>query len=136
MAINGSKSSVYKCLNSTFLVKASSCLRKNLKNYYRAKIFIIIFLRIPFLNKSDLKTMHALAKNLIIDSMTKEPDFIFSIRKMISYSNLESIWKTRHFEALRWMESMWKKTASLTNWLETTINKVQVWKTFLNSWLV
>ena len=25
--------------------------------------------------------MHALGKNLIIDSMTKEPDFIVSIRK-------------------------------------------------------
>ena len=34
------------------------------------------YFRIPFLNKSDLKPMRALAENVFLDCMTKEPDFI------------------------------------------------------------
>ena len=77
--------------------------------------------------------MRALAENVFLDCMTKESDIISYVIAshrtglyfdLKSYS-LQSVWKTRHSQALNWMESMWKKTASLTKWLETTIDQVK-----------
>ena len=56
-------------------LKASSCLRKKSIKAIELKFYF----RIPFLNKSDLKPMRALAENVFLDCMTKEPDEIFYI---------------------------------------------------------
>ena len=47
-------------------------LAKNLNQAIELKFYF----RIPFLNKSDLKPMRALAENVFLDCMTKESDII------------------------------------------------------------
>ena len=106
-------------------LKASSCLRKKSIKAIELKFYF----RIPFLNKSDLKPMRALAENVFLDCMTKEPDEIFYIIATISarsydvtndiFSQFERLATPKHW--IGWNQCGRKRQAWQSGWRRPSI---------------